>query len=211
MSPERVLVYGGGGHGLTLIDALRVIPDFEVAGVIDAALEAGSVLLDVPVLGGDDAVAAAMADGIAAAVNAVGAIEDLSVRAAIFDRLLAFGLRCPAVVHPAAWLDPSATVADGAHVLAQAYVGATATVGFGAVVNTATVVSHGCTVGACVNLSPGALLAGDVRVGDRALIGMGATVNVGLTVGAGAVVGNGATVKADVPDGGRVRAGQTWG
>jgi acetyltransferase EpsM len=211
VTTERVLVYGGGGHGVTVIDALKVMPGFEVAGVVDGAIAAGTTLLEVPVLGGDEALAEAVASGVTAAVNGVGAIADLSARAAIFERLIAAGLRCPAVVHPTAWLDPSATVADGAHVLAQAYVGATATIGFGAVVNTATVVSHGCSIGACANLSPGALLAGDVRVGDQALVGMGATVNVGITIGAGAVVGNGATVKADVPDGTRVGAGQIWG
>ena len=208
---ERVLVYGGGGHGITLIDALRVLPAFEVAGVVDAAFTPGHKILGVTVLGGDDALAPAVADGITNAVNGVGAIDDLSVRAQVFERLLAAGLRCPAVVHPAAWLDPSATVSDGAQVLAQAYVGATASVGFGVVVNTGTIVSHGCVVGACANLSPGALLAGDVSIGDRALVGMGATVNVGVTVGADAVVGNSAVVKADVPAGTRVKAGQVWG
>jgi sugar O-acyltransferase (sialic acid O-acetyltransferase NeuD family) len=208
---ERVLVYGGGGHGITLIDALRVLPAFELAGVVDAALEPGKDVLGVPVLGGDEALTDAVARGITHAVNGVGSIGDLSVRAVVFERLLAAGLGCPAVVHPAAWVDPSATVSDGAQVLAQAYVGATASVGFGVVVNTGAVVSHGCVVGACANLSPGALLAGDVSVGDRALVGMGATVNVGLRVGADAVVGNSAVVKVDVPAGARVKAGQVWG
>jgi sugar O-acyltransferase (sialic acid O-acetyltransferase NeuD family) len=208
---ERVLVYGGSGHGMTLIDALRVLPAFEVAGVVDTALETGQHVLGVAVLGGDEALPGAIAAGITHAVNGVGAIRDLSVRAGVFERLLAAGFGCPSVVHPAAWVDPSAAVSDGAQVLAQAYVGATASVGFGVVVNTGAIVSHGCVVGACANLSPGALLAGDVSVGDRALVGMGATVNLGLRIGADAVVGNSAVVKADVPAGTRVKAGQVWG
>jgi acetyltransferase-like isoleucine patch superfamily enzyme len=40
---------------------------------------------------------------------------------------------------------------------------------------------------------------------------MGATVNVGVRVGADAVVGNSAVVKADVPAGTRIKAGQIWG
>jgi sugar O-acyltransferase (sialic acid O-acetyltransferase NeuD family) len=208
---ERVLVYGGSGHGMTLIDALRVLPAFEVAGVVDVALEAGQHVLGVPVLGGDEALASAVAGGITHAVNGVGAIRDLSMRAAVFERLLAAGLGCPSVVHPAAWVDPSATVSDGAQVLAQAYVGAAASVGFGVVVNTGAIVSHECVIGACANLSPGAMLAGRVSVGDRTLIGMGATVNMDVRVGADAVVGNSAVVKADVPAGTRVKAGQIWG
>jgi sugar O-acyltransferase (sialic acid O-acetyltransferase NeuD family) len=208
---ERVLVYGGGGHGITLIDALRVLPAFEIAGVVDTALTPGDKVLGINVLGGDEALGMAVDQGITHAVNGVGSIDDLTVRAGVFERLLAAGLGCPTVVHPVAWTDPSATVSDGAQVLAHAYVGANASVGFGVVVNTGAIVSHGCVIGACANLSPGALLAGDVSVGDCALVGMGATVNVGLTIGANAVVGNSAVVKADVPTGARVKAGQVWG
>jgi acetyltransferase EpsM len=39
---------------------------------------------------------------------------------------------------------------------------------------------------------------------------MGVTVNLNVRIGAGARVGNSATVKADVPDGGIVRAGAVW-
>lgn len=207
----RIVVYGGGGHGITLIDALRAGGSYEVVGIIDGALPPGTDVLGVPVLGGPAALADLRADGVELAVNAVGSLRDLSRRAAIFTELEASGLRCPAVVHPSAVVDHSGNVAEGAHVLAHAYVGAAASVGFGAVVNTGAVISHGCRIGACTNVSPGALLAGDVAVGDGALIGMGASVNIGLSIGAGALVGNGAVVKTDVPDGGRVGAGQIWG
>jgi sugar O-acyltransferase (sialic acid O-acetyltransferase NeuD family) len=208
---EQLVVYGGGGHGRTLIDMLRVLADFDVVGVVDGGLPQDSDVGGVPVLGGDDVLAAAVANGITGAVNGVGGIADLSVRATAFQRLLAAGLHCPALVHPTAWLDASVTVSDGAQVLALAYVGAAASVGFGAVVNTGAIVSHDCVVGACANLSPGALLAGGVSIGDRALVGMGATVNVGVRIGPDAVVGNSAVVKADVPERTRVGAGRIWG
>ena len=50
------------------------------------------------------------------------------------------------------------------------------------VVNT-DAVSDDCELGDFTNLSPGALLAGNVRTGARVRIGMGATVNIGVTVG----------------------------
>jgi sugar O-acyltransferase (sialic acid O-acetyltransferase NeuD family) len=206
-----IVVYGGGGHGITLIDALRAIGTYDVAGVIDGTLAPGSSVLGVAVLGGPDVLGDVRAGGIELAVNAVGSLRDLGRRAAIFDELTGAGFRCPTVTHPSAVVDASAEVDDGVHVLAHAYVGAAAAVGFGSVVNTGAVVSHGCRIGACVNISPGALLAGDVTIGDRALVGMGANVNIGLGIGAGARVGNGAIVKADVPEGGVVRAGEVWG
>jgi acetyltransferase-like isoleucine patch superfamily enzyme len=72
------------------------------------------------------------------------------------------------------------------------------------------VISHDCEIGDYANISPGALLAGDVTIGERTLIGMGVTINLGVTIGAGVRIGNGATVKEDVPTGYIVRAGSIW-
>jgi acetyltransferase-like isoleucine patch superfamily enzyme len=65
-------------------------------------------------------------------------------------------------------------------------------------------------LGDYVNISPGAILAGEVHVENGALVGMGVTVNLRAVIGAGARVGNGSTVKNDVPPGGVVRAGTVW-
>ena len=82
--------------------------------------------------------------------------------------------------------------------------------GFGTLINAGVVVSHDGKIGQCVNLSPGALLAGAVTVEDFAQIGMGATINLGITIGSRARIGNSAVVKADVPADGRVYAGSIW-
>ena len=49
-----------------------------------------------------------------------------------------------------------------------------------------------------------------MQVGEGTLIGMGVTVNLRVRIGHGARIGNGATIKADLPEGGVVRAGTIW-
>ncbi len=208
--PRALLVYGGGGHGKSLIDLVRCLGTYDLAVVIDDRLPAGSEVLGVPVVGGASALGETAARGVRLAVNAVGGIGDIMSRVRVFQRLLQAGFACPTLVHPTAWVEPSARVACGAQVFPHAYVGSQAQVGFGAIVNTSAVVSHDCVLGAYANVAPGALLAGGVRVGDGALLGMGVTVNLGVTIGAGARVGNSAVVKADVPPGGIVHAGAVW-
>lgn len=64
------------------------------------------------------------------------------------------------------------------------------------------VISHGCRVGAFVNVCPGAVLSGEVTVGDDVFIGANATViHGGITIGEGAVIGAGAVVIDNVPAG----------
>ncbi len=207
---SAIIVYGGGGHGKSVIEMLRLLGGYRIAGVLDDGLPAGSLILDVPVLGGGEALPALYELGTRLAVNAVGGIGNVQVRIKIFERLAQAGFACPAVLHPTAFMEASAKLAPGVQVFPHAYVGSDARVGYGSIVNTGAVVSHDCLLGDYVNISPGALLAGGVQVGSATLVGMGATINLEAKIGAGARIGNGATVKSDVPAGGVVRAGSVW-
>ena len=207
---NALLVYGGGGHGKSVIDLVRALGGHRLVGVVDDNLKPGDHVLGLEVLGGGDELGLLRRQGIGLAVNAVGGIGDVGSRIGVFDRLRAAGFRFPTLVHPTAVVEPNAELDDGVQVFPHAYVGSQARLGFGVIVNTAAVVSHDCRLGDYVNVAPGALLAGAVTVADRSLIGMGVTVNLAVTVGQGARLGNSATVKADVPAGGVVPAGAVW-
>lgn len=208
--PTAIVVYGGGGHGKALIELLRVLGAYRLVGVVDDGLPAGETILDVPVLGGSEVLESLFQQGTRLAVNAVGGIGDVAVRIKVFQRIAQAGLACPAVVHPAAFVEASAQLSPGVQIFPHAYVGSDARVGYGSIINTGAIVSHDCVLGDYTNLSPGAILAGAVQVGSGALIGMGATINLEAHIGAGARIGNGATVKSDVPERGVVRAGAVW-
>ncbi len=210
LDPGAIVIYGGGGHGKSLIELVQAMGGYRLAGVIDDAVPAGGEVLGLPVLGGAAALSGLYAQGVRQAVNAVGGIGNIASRVQVFERLTAAGFSCPKVIHPTAFVEASAEIADGAQIFPHAYVGSSAKIGFGAIVNTGAIVSHDVELGDYSNVSPGAMLAGAVRIGERCLIGMGVTVNLEVHIGDGARVGNGATVKADVPAGGVVHAGAVW-
>lgn len=208
--PTAMLIYGGGGHGKSLIDLVRSLGTYRLVGIIDDGLEVNTTILGLPVLGGGEVLPDFYAKGIRLALNAVGGIGNLAVRLQVAQRLAQAGFVTPTVVHPRAVVEPSAQLSSGVQVFALAYIGSEVRIGSGAIINTGAIVSHECTIGDFANLSPGAILAGQVQIGAGALIGMGATINLQVRIGANARVGNGATVKSDVPDGGIVRAGSIW-
>lgn len=208
--PGSVIIYGGGGHGKTVIDMLRTLQTYVIVGIIDDGIEVEREIMGLPVLGGSEQLHSLYIKGIRQAVNAVGGIGNITVRIEIFDKLDASGFSFPSLVHPSAVVEPSAVIDAGAQVFSRAYVGSEAHVGFGCIVNTGAIISHDCSLGKYSNISPGAILAGGVSVGEGALIGMGVTINLQVRVGAGARIGNGATVKADVPEKGIIRAGAVW-
>ena len=205
----EIVVYGGGGHGKAVIELARAC-GYHVAALVDDRLPAGTLVLDAPVRGRADCLAALRAEGLALAANAVGGIGNPALRAKVFERLAAEGFSFPALVHPRAFVEPSAQIEPGAQVLALAYIGSAARIGFGSVINAGAIVSNDCALGRITNLSPGAALAGGVQIGDLSQVGMNATVNVNLSVGVNCIIGNAAAVKADVPAGTRIRAGEPW-
>lgn len=209
-SLNDLIIYGGGGHGKALIDLVLVLGAFSIVGIIDDSLPVGTIVMGVPVLGGAVLLGQLHKQGLQLAANAVGGIGNITSRISVFEHLKKAGFTCPTLIHPAAFVEPSATLADGVQVMPHAYVGSEVQVGFGVIVNTGAIISHDCTLGDFVNISPGAILAGEVSVANATLVGMGVTVNLRVNIGPHARIGNGATVKQDVPQGGIVRAGTIW-
>jgi sugar O-acyltransferase (sialic acid O-acetyltransferase NeuD family) len=208
--PNALIIYGGGGHAKALIDLIRAEGKYSITGILDDGVPAGTRVMGVPVLGGGALLNQIKNKGINKAVNAVGGIGNIAPRLAVYQKLQSAGFTCPTVIHPRAFIEPSAQIGGGGQVFFNAYVGSESRVGFGCIVNTGVIISHDCILNDYVNLSPGAILAGDVTVQERTLVGMGVTVNLHVTIGAGSRVGNSAVVKADVPENGIIHAGAIW-
>lgn len=208
--PTQVIIYGGGGLSKMIIEHIRVTGAYQIAGIIDDNIPAGTDVIGCRVLGGAEKLAELYQQGIRTAFNSVGGIGNFHVRLKVFQTLAEAGFVCPVLVHPTAHIDPTAVLEQGVLVLAQSYVSGNARVGMGSLVNNSVVVSHDNILGICTNLSPGAMLAGDVILEDFVQVGMNATINIGVRVGTRALIGNGATVKADVPADTRIHAGAIW-
>lgn len=125
----------------------------------------------------------------------------LALRLELIDDLARLGRATPRLVHPTAWVAPSAQVAAGAIVYPACCVDEGVDVGRGAVLHNRVTLSHDTKVGACAYLSPGVTTAGRVTIGARAFLGAGVVCADGVTIGEGAVIGIGTVVTSDVPPG----------
>lgn len=105
----------------------------------------------------------------------------------------------PNVVHPRAFISPSATLGQGNFIGALAVVNTGARVGDFCIVNTAADVDHDVVLEDYVTVNPGAILAGSARVGIGATVGANACVRDRVDVPAGVVVGMQAAVVKSTP------------
>jgi sugar O-acyltransferase (sialic acid O-acetyltransferase NeuD family) len=205
-----IVIFGAGGHAKAIMDMIKQIGDYSIAGLIDDRIPAGMTILGIPVLGSRNVLPVLFKKGVNLAANGVGGILDITVRVRIFELLKDTGFVFPALIHTRATVEPSAKVGDGVQVFANAYVGSEAELHPKCMINTNAVISHDCKIGAYSHIAPGALLAGHVSIGDRTLIGMGVTTSIGVKIGSGVRIGNGAIVLADVPDKTIIQAGRYW-
>ncbi|HAE59819.1 MAG TPA: hypothetical protein DCG54_10025 [Anaerolineae bacterium] len=208
---DHILIYGAGGHAKAVMEMVQAIGAHRIAGILDdnPAL-AGKSVLGIPVLGGRGLLALLREKGLMLAANGVGGILDIAVRVRLFELQESAGFSFPALAHPRATVEASASLSDGVQVFANAYVGSSTVLHPRCMVNTGAIVSHDCEIGRYTHIAPGAMLAGHVHVGGRSLVGMGVTTAIGIKIGNGVRIGNGAVVYADVPDKTIVPAGKVW-
>lgn len=208
---DHILIYGAGGHAKAVMEMVQAIGAHQIAGILDdnPAL-AGKSVLGIPVLGGRGLLALLREKGLMLAANGVGGILDIAVRVRLFELQESAGFSFPALAHPRATVEASASLSDGVQVFANAYVGSSTVLHPRCMVNTGAIVSHDCEIGRYTHIAPGAMLAGHVHVGERSLVGMGVTTAIGIKIGNGVRIGNGAVVYADVPDKTIVPAGKVW-
>jgi sugar O-acyltransferase (sialic acid O-acetyltransferase NeuD family) len=115
-------------------------------------------------------------------------------------KLLQDGFELPPIIHPVAWISPSAKLGEGVFVGAGAVIQAGAVVGKSAIINSNATVEHHAEIGDGAHVGPGAVLAGLAKVGQLSMIGAGAVLKDRVAVGKFCTVGAGAAVVQDVAD-----------
>jgi sugar O-acyltransferase (sialic acid O-acetyltransferase NeuD family) len=190
-----LLLIGGGGHALVVDEAARAA-QFDVVGFFDDDPDAPlsrppSRLLNI------------------GRMNELLRIEDrpwimgvgnLEYRAGVLHELdqLELGKTAHTVIHPDAYVSPTARIGRGVYIGPKAIIHARADIRDHSIINTGAIVEHECIVDVNAHVAPGAVLAGGVRIGSNALVGIGARILPLLSVGDQCVVGAGAVVTRSV-------------
>ncbi len=203
---DKAILVGSGGHSRVILEILEMTGEYEVAGIIDPRLEAGSFCNGIKVLGDDNLIPGIKLEGIINAYIGVGSIKDNTRRKKIYDHLKESGFYLPSVIHPRAMVSEIETmISEGVQVMAGAIVQAGAVIGENTIINSGAIVEHDCVIGKNIHICPGAVVCGGTKIGDNSFVGAGATVIQGIEIGTNTIVGAGVVIKNNLEKGVLVR------
>ncbi|MFN9451336.1 MAG: NeuD/PglB/VioB family sugar acetyltransferase [Rubrivivax sp.] len=182
-------IVGAGGHGMVVAETAELqggwahLQFFDDALSHDQAVGAWSVAGKISHL-----LQRLKSDPATLPIDVIVAIGHNATRAATMEILSQHGARFATVVHPRAYLSPSATLGAGSVALAGAVVNSRSTLGEGCIVNVGAVVDHDVSVGAFAHLASGSVVAGGCDIGRMAWLGTGSRIAPGKRVEPNAVL-----------------------
>lgn len=150
----KLIILGAGGYGQTVADLAQQCGQY-----------ASVVFLDDSAVG--DQVVGTCGEFIhfkGADVQMYPAFGDQQARLCWLNRLAQADINSPVIIHPTAYVSPTATVEAGAVILPRAVVNTSCTVKRGCIVNCGAIVDHGCVLEEGVHVCLGAIVKAENRI-----------------------------------------------
>lgn len=154
----NLLIIGAGGHGKVVKEVAEAAGTFETIEFVDdnSKLAVGKICdLD------------RLRSRYEAAFPAIG---NNQIRREILERLQELHYTIPVLIHPTAYISPSARIAEGTVIEPKAIVNANSNVEQGCIISVGAIVDHDVVVEACAHVNAGAICkAGSIIPAGRKL------------------------------------------
>lgn len=196
MQQKKIIFAGGGGHALSLAEA-----------VSDPSIIEGYTSLSVsPKMTGrhvgDDADGVALVssgDYLFHIAYVYSGLPVMERRRSLISLYEDAGAQFATIIAASAVVTPNSVIGEGSAVLNGAIVNR-ACIGRHCVVNSGAIVEHDCIVGDNTFIGPGVVIGGGVEIGSDCFIGLGARVKNGVRIAPGVTVAMGAIVDRNLDE-----------
>ena len=151
---KRLLILGAGGYGRTIADLAAQLGEYYQISFLDDRIQGKNIL-------GTCEDVFRFLDDTTEVYPAFGSGE---LRMRWLRRLEKEGCRVPSLIHPRAYVSPTAVIGTGSMVLPMAVLNTDVTVGDGCIINIGVLVDHGTVIENGVHLAPGAIVKAENRI-----------------------------------------------
>ena len=160
---KRLVILGAGGYGRTVADVAH-------------QLEYATIVLDDA-----DPVhpLSSFQSYIDSSTLFIPAFGNNAFRMEWCDRITQAGAQLATLIHPAAYVSPTATISHGTVILPHAIVNTDVVINWGCIINLGAIVDHGCIIEEGVHVCLGAIVKGENRIERLSKIEAGEVVERG--------------------------------
>ena len=163
---KKLLILGAGGYGKTIADVAAQLGCYEQIAFLDDASADSRVL-------GRCTDYLQFADGSTEMYPAFG---NNSIRMQWLDRIRQDRIPVPTLVHPRAYVSPTAKLGTGTMVLPMAVVNTGVTAEDGCIINIGALIDHDSVIGKGTHLAPGAIVKAENRIPSGVKIDSGTVI-----------------------------------
>lgn len=188
-SQHTLHIIGAGGHGRAVAEA-ALGNDWQYIKFIDDSYHDGQKVDGWPVIGATTQLATL----ITPTDSVIVAIGNQQARSKLVQQLKKMRANLASIVHPRAYVSPSASLGAGVAVMAGAIVGTHAQVGLGCIINANATVDHDAILHDFAHLGVGTQLAGGVIVGAMSWLQAGCAAGYHVVVAEGLIIPPGTTL-----------------
>ena len=176
----NIILVGGGGHCVSVIDVIENENKFNILGILDSNIKQSDVL-GYRVLGGDNLIPKLVNENTYFLIT-VGQIHSHGTRKKIAESLVEYNAKLATVVSPLAYVSEHAYIEEGTIIMNHAVVNAKSKIGRNCIINTMSNVEHGVSIGDFCHISTCAVVNGDSIICSGTFVGSNATISNGVTI-----------------------------
>lgn len=189
-------IYGAGGAGRETREIAEVSGDWTGIVFIDDSYDSPDMFKNIRIM----SFKCFCEEFSVSEAKVVISVGEPSTKALLYDKVKTAGYKLGNVIHPNAWISPSAALGEGIIVRLGAIIQADAVVEDNVAVFEHTNVGHDTIVHKHAQIAPNVAIAGNCEIGEEAYVAMTVSIKQGCKIGARSVVGLGAVVLGDIPD-----------
>ena len=191
---KDIVLIGGGGHCVSVIDIIEQEGQFRIAGIVDMPEFLGSNILGYPVIGNDSDLES-LAKKYQNALITIGQIKSSSLRIKLYDLAIKAQFLLPYIVSPNAYVSKHSKIGSGTVVMHNAIVNANASIGNNCIINSKALIEHDCFISDHCHISTNTIINGGVKIGSRCFIGSNVTTKNNITISENSFIKAGSLVK----------------
>jgi len=192
-SKKNLILIGGGGHCVSVIDIIENGTDFNIIGILDSNIRENNIL-GYKILGGDDLIPK-LVDNDTYFLITIGQIKSYLTRKKIALTLKENSAKLAIVISPLAYVSKHAQINEGTVIMNHAIINAKSIIGKNCIINTKSNIEHGVSVGDFCHISTCAVINGDSVIESGTFIGSNATISNNIIIKKNSIISAGDFIK----------------